>query len=91
MSMGGDLMSTLDSPSHQNRIGTHVRPAPVTAGAAPVSREDVQAQLAAVTLLCESLAGDPSLPAELHPLAGEILRGIAQTAALVDRLEERRA
>ena len=84
-------MSTLDSPSHQDRIGTHVRPAPVGEGAKPVSREVVQAQLAAVTLLCESLAGDPGLPAELHPLAQEILQGIATTAALVDRLEERRA
>ena len=84
-------MSSVNPPSHQDCTDAHLRPALVAADATPVTREDVQAHLAELTLLCESLAGDPSLPAELHPLAQEILQSIATTAALVDCLEERRA
>jgi hypothetical protein len=53
-----------------------------------VTTRDVQAQLATLTLLCETLPGDPSLPGALHPLGNQILQGIADTAALVDRLSE---
>ena len=83
-------MSLHESVSHQDRTRPLAHLATDADGATPVIVKDVQAQLAALTLLCESLLGDPGLPVELHPLANELLRGIARTATLVDRLGERR-
>lgn len=84
-------MSPLESTSHHDRTVRPVRSATEAGGATPVPADDVQAQLAALTLLCETLLGDPDLPVALHPLGNELLQGIARTAALVDRLGGSRA
>ena len=55
---------------------------------APVTREDVQAELAALMILCEALLSEPELPGALRPFGNQLLQGVAHVAALVDHLSE---